>query len=124
MKRRHAAFVAAALASLTLRHGKQLIRYGTATSAASGPGHGTNSIKMPDAAHKPSAALTVARAPKAVAMEPMFASLSGSMSCTAPKAWAAMPHRKKAINVSVDGSRGGMPREREANNCRAHEVRA
>ncbi|MNI75750.1 hypothetical protein D3C73_1319300 [compost metagenome] len=72
--------------------------YGMAMIAASGPGHGVASIARPATSQRPTASLTVRRAPMTVAMEPMPACRSGSMSWTAPKAWAAIPQRKKAAS--------------------------
>src|SRR5690606_1290373 len=101
MKRRHAGLVSPARSSVTCHHGAAFRSSGTRTAAASGPGHGTASRRPPAASHSAIARRTVARAPITVATEPIPAVRSGPTSCTAPKACAAVPHRKKAVSSRI-----------------------
>jgi hypothetical protein len=56
-----------------------------------------------------SAMRTVVRAPKAVAMDAIPASRSGTTSCTAPNAWLAMPQQKNAASNATSCGVGSAP---------------
>ena len=60
---------------------------------------GSASMSSPAASHRAIEVRTVRAAPSAVAIEAMPPARSGTTSCTAPNAWLAMPHRKKASSA-------------------------
>src|SRR5690625_65397 len=101
MNRRHAALILPDSASLTETQAAALTRYGTTSTAASGPGQETASTTRPAKIHSTTENRTVLRAPNTVAIEPMPAFRSGRTSWTAPKAWAAIPQRKKATSTTT-----------------------
>ena len=109
MNRRQPRFAAPESASVTDRYGHAAARYGTTSSAASGPGHSVTSMSRPARIQRPSARRTVARAPNAVAIEAMPPSRSGTMSCTAPNAWLAMPQQKNAASSASSCGVGTAP---------------
>ncbi len=64
------------------------------------PGSPVNSIATPAAAYASTAIRTVTAPPSTVAMEEMPPSRSATMSCTAPNACDATPHRKNAARIA------------------------
>ena len=107
--RRQPPLAVAAVASETRRYGATIARYGSATIAARAVGQPLSSASTPASRYSAPANHTVGRAPNTVAMEAMPPARSACTSCTAPKAWLAIPQQKNATSSSAVRASGAEP---------------